>query len=797
MIKYDNRFLLVLSFLFLISCSKDVKEAYWIDEYNILWKSQSNNSSESMPVGGHSIGCNVWVENGEVFFYAQRSGSFTENNEYHKLGRFRLKLTPNPFLNSDSFEQELKLKEGHVEIRGTINGEEVSVLLWVEAMQPIIHLDIESSKKIEAQISYENWRYETKHLNTETNYGPAFGCFSWMCYPDSIYRHKDVVDYYKDGVLFYHRNPDDKLLIDYMIKQQGLIEVQEQIVNTQKGRTFGGMMMGTGFASEGISTGKYADTEFKAWTIKSVEAKKAHSVKIYTHINQTNTVGQWKKELLSSVDSSISDREAKKQTIKWWSEFWNRSYMRINPSNKEKDSLAWEVARNYQIFRYQLGCNYYGSYPTKFNGGNFTFDPNLAFAKGNPLKSFNTCGTPDWRAWGGGSFTAQNQRLIYWPMLKTGDFEAMLPQFEFYNRSLPTALARVKEYWGHRGACFTEQMENFGLPIAAAWGWTEPHAKNRKRPINTPNGEMSNGAIRYHYEAQLEFSFMLLEYYRYTANDIMKYMEFIKNSIYFYDEHYKMRNKNLTGNELDDSGKLVIAPSTACESYKEAINPIDACAGLKACVNRILRLPDSYINEKEKEYFTNLKKRLPDFNFDTANGDTIIKPAKEWAFYQNSECPQFYPLFPFNLYELKSNDNMIEIFRNTWKHGEFSKKIIWSWHQDGIFYARMGMTDKAKWYNTEKLKSSDQRFPTFWGPGHDWVPDHNWGGSGMIGLQEMLMQTSGEKILLFPAWPKDWDISFKLHAPQNTIIEGEYVNGKLEELTVTPKERKKDIEIFN
>ncbi len=38
----------------------------------------------------------------------------------------------------------------------------------------------------------------------------------------------------------------------------------------------------------------------------------------------------------------------------------------------------------------------------------------------------------------------------------------------------------------------------------------------------------------------------------------------------------------------------------------------------------------------------------------------------------------------------------------------------------------------------------------FWGPGYDWTPDHNWGGSGMIGLQEMLLQTNGNLILLFP-----------------------------------------------
>src|SRR5690606_23580707 len=97
-----------------------------------------------------------------------------------------------------------------------------------------------------------------------------------------------------------------------------------------------------------------------------------------------------------------------------------------------------------------------------------------------------------------------------------------------------------------------------------------------------------------------------------------------------------------------------------------------------------------------------------------------------------------------------------------------------SWHQDAIFCARMGLTDEAKNITLKKLADSQRRFPTFWGPGHDWVPDHNWGGSGMIGLQEMLMQTVDDKIYVLPAWPTDWDVDFKLHAPDNTTVECVY-----------------------
>jgi len=55
------------------------------------------------------------------------------------------------------------------------------------------------------------------------------------------------------------------------------------------------------------------------------------------------------------------------------------------------------------------------------------------------------------------------------------------------------------------------------------------------------------------------------------------------------------------------------------------------------------------------------------------------------------------------------------------------------------------------------------------------------------------MQVDNKKIYLLPAWPKEWDGKFKLHAPYKTVIQAEIKNGKLLHLTVSPKEREKDI----
>jgi len=141
----------------------------------------------------------------------------------------------------------------------------------------------------------------------------------------------------------------------------------------------------------------------------------------------------------------------------------------------------------------------------------------------------------------------------------------------------------------------------------------------------------------------------------------------------------------------------------------------------------------------------------------------------------------------------------LDIALNTWKYDpkviEFRSPM--GWKQDNIWAANLGLTTEAADLCIQKLQDSGRRFPAFWGPGFDWTPDHNWGGSGMIGLQEMLMQTSDDRIILFPAWPKNWDVTFKMYAPKNTTVECIYKNGKVEKLTVTPIEREKDIVFWN
>jgi len=105
---------ILLFFLFFSLCTN--AQIATLDNYNQVWKTQSNNSSESMPLGGGDIGANVWVEKGDLYFYFSRSGTFDEHNTLLKLGRIKVSLNPNPFKNNEGFKQELQLKDGYITV---------------------------------------------------------------------------------------------------------------------------------------------------------------------------------------------------------------------------------------------------------------------------------------------------------------------------------------------------------------------------------------------------------------------------------------------------------------------------------------------------------------------------------------------------------------------------------------------------------------------------------------------------------------------------------------------------------
>ena len=758
----------------------------WLDAYNVVWTSQSKNSGGSMPCGGGDIGLNVWVENGDVLFYAGQSGCLDENGAPLKQGRVRISLEPNPFAPGGAeFRQELKLRQSRVEITGQADGApKTTVRIWVEVHRPVVHVDIDSVRPLSARATFETWRYQDIFLSQKSG---KFGQISMAManrtgFPGKVWLYQDTIEGGQAAVTWFHRMRNDKGIFEYSVRQQGLEAVRGRLYDPLTNLTFGGIMKGEGFRAAGNTKGLHAKTPFKGWRYTSKAPAKRHHVGVYCHIEQAKTLQQWKKHLHDLAGARSPTRaEAWKKNLAWWDEFWNRSHIVINADKADLNDKAWQVGRNYNLFRYQLGCNLSGRQPTLFNGGLFTYDPMYVPSAGGPGY------TPDYRRWGAGLW-GQNQRLVHWPMLAAGDFDVIVPGLEFYRRGLASSSARVKHYWGHEGCCLSEISSVLALPGCAIWGY--PEGGGRGRPKDYEHGVQVNGAVHYLYQAQLEFAYMMLKYHRYSGRDIKSYLPFVDAAVRFYDQHYRMRKKKRDGKELDENGHIVISPSKACEAYNGAVNPADAVAGLHAVLGGLLELPDDLVPPDKKAEYRKMLARVPPIPTAEMDGHKVLAPAANLRTKGCGEIPELYPVFPYDRYGLGRDG--LDMAREAWKRTGGNKGYA-SWQQGGIFCARLGLADQAAGYAIRKLADSGRRFPTFWGPGHDWVPDHNWGGSGMIGLQEMLLQAHSGKIRLLPAWPRTWDVDFKLHASRQTTVEGRVRNGKLLELKVTPESRKKDV----
>ena len=773
--KNNISLLFLLLTAFVLQANEEYSQPVFGDSYNIVWNTQSQNSSESMPCGGGDIGMNVWVEQGDLLVYFSRSGTFDENNTMLKLGRLRLQMDQP--IDSVDFMQVLRLPEGRVQVQAGLGDNYVEVLIWADVFKPVIHIDTYSSKARKLQVSYESWRHEDRTLRKNESFGNSY---KWAP-PKGLQMKADQIEARGGKVFFRHQNPA-QTIFDVTVAQQGMEALKDSLDNPLAGLTFGGMLYGRGFCFKDTLSGQYQQSPYKSWQLQSCRKRRHHRLHVALHSQQYDTslsdkqIEKLWKRSLRKLKSSVKEKADEEKNLAWWLAFWNRSYICINPYTPvhQMDSAAyeaWKVGRNYQLFRYQLACNAYGTYPTKFNGGLFTFDPGFV----NDKRAFS----PDFRNWGGGTFTAQNQRLVYFPMLKSGDVDMMRPQFDYYKNLLNNTEWRSRHYWHHEGACFTEQMENFGLPNPSEYSW--------KRPEGFDPGMEYNKWLEYQWDTVLEFCFMILEAKRYAGIDVEAYYPLIESSLRFFEEHYEYLALQRGEPVLDENGKMNFYPGSACETYKMAKNASSTLAALHVLSEAFAK---ENISEEAKAHWQAFKAKLPALPVRTQKGKEMLAPAESWERINNTEAPQLYAVWPWRMYRMDSPAADKNRAVNTYLYDEDVQQFrtYVGWKQYNIFAACLGLTDDAKHLTLLKFQDSQHRFPSFWGPGFDWTPDHNWGGSAMIGLQEMLLQEKFDgSLAICPSWPKDWDVHFKLHAPGQTVVEAQWYQGQLQSITKTKK----------
>ena len=422
------------------------------------------------------------------------------------------------------------------------------------------------------------------------------------------------------------------------------------------------------------------------------------------------------------------------------------------------------------------------------------------------------CNPDNYQWW---TYYWQEGRHPYYSALPAGDGADLLPAlYRVYAQTLPLHMARVRSWWNHSGAVFPERFYLFGPIDNPTYGCETPPASPDK----------ATGLFqKYHIVGTLALCALGLDDFDYhsgggVVDPAMKQRlaEFVipicLNATTYYLAHYP---------QTGPGGKLDLFPAQAEETWQCpaepqvnrsncVTNPASDIAGLWSVTTRMMQPAlAKMLTAAQVASLRDLLLHIPPlpkgprpYN-PLPTSDEVYLPASRVPLVPvNSENIALHAVFPFRLTHVGEDDSLMNLTlaRATFAHRPFPCHANSFWCEDGNVAALLGLTNEAAYdVLAACMVPTDPgwRFPIWHGGGGDTVPTMMPQSILRQTLHSMVLQhnRAGE-LLLFPAWPVHWDVSFKLHAPMGTVVEARCVNGSVSHLVVTPTARLKDVRLL-
>ena len=766
----------------LYSCSSPLKELNThdgrISRYNVVWTSPSKDASGVMPIGNGDIAAGVYViQDGDLYLLLAKNDAYTYMGDIFKTGRIRVSLDPNPFKSGKAFRQTLDLPSGSIQIEA----DGVKIRIWADANRPVYHIEINSPGKVAIKACPEFWkRFEACVFNTTNYYTPS------VLLQPSAEPTQDV-KLERNGKLIWYFAVGNRSVYHDDLKYYNVDHMAEKFPDPFRFNTFGNLLECPDLQlkdGEFIGTGKSIDIRIHALTM------------------QTPQPETWIETIENQAARPVNTEVDWKNHCAWWEDFWDRSWIiasdrtvpveergKLNGEasqagiREEKDGASL-AAQSYNVFRFLMACQSRGNVQTKFNGGLFTQQLRVKATDKN-----NRSGTlipmngdllthEDDRLWGR-RFTYQNQRLLYWPLLASGDFDIMKPFFNYYSNLLPVRKAITKAWFGHEGAYYRENIEPTGA---------ERDCGMDGRPPRRLPGQPATFYHDYYFTSGLETVAMMTDYVNFTGNVAFRdsvLVPFAREVLQFFDQHYSRGS----------DGKLRIDPGQVVETWWSAVNPSPDVSGLKFCLGELLDLKAG--TQEDLGHWQKFLSEIPEVPMQMVDGKKAIAPAEKWDIKRNSENGELYPVFPFRCFGLGLGSE--DIVDWTMKHRSVKDAFNYAcWTQDQIHWAFAGNAAECVKGLVQRFRNASPlcRFPVYGKEGPDSCPDFDHFGAGSVAIQKMLVQEADGKILLLPAWPDSWDVDFRLHLSGKTIITGKVEEGKLLNWEIIPESRKNDVIVY-
>ena len=763
---------------------------------NVVWDSPSNDSFASMPLGNGDIGINVWVEpNGDLLFYIAKVDAYDAKHLLPKLGRVRLRTEP--ALDTTKLKTSLLLQDAAVEVQAG----DAKFRVWVDANAPVIRVQGHSPTPLKATLTAESlrpWKNAADPL-------PDSGTVALLFHDNS------------DTMAWCYRNQSSVWAANFT--NQNSAEIVAKFQDPILHRTSGCVLSAKGFkraAPESITTPQ---------PVTGIDA----TVRVLT--NQPPSPEAWKQEALKPVKSDWNAHLA------YWKSFWSRSHIFIPKAGEGSYNLdqcrftqfpeareayegfkeipaaqnAFQISQRYALERFCQAIASRGAVPPQYNGSLFTMDMPAGVMgfdrqKDKPI-------SPDGRDWAELSFMWQNTRHPYWAMPNRGDYDTIVPGMKFVRGGLEIAKDRCKKLYGIDGAVIFE----------ASW----------YHNVGVFPFESMPSHLKYHQLATVELPAIMAETYAHNRDD-----KFLRETLLpCAEEGLKFYFNRFT--KVGPDGKMLMEGVGCAETYQGVTNPATEIGCMKYLLDHLLSFP---IDATRRATFAKWRAMLPGVPTRRIRGMDLLAVGNVYdPGRTDCETPELYSIYPFRQAWLGTPEKLA-MARQSFhvRNASLDGTVDWQpvetggWQSAPVQAAHLGLAREAarlasinfhdrfihwtgnitKGPNGELMRGACDipafvvgdpksglpfpyrpraKFPAFWETKMDGTPDNDHGANSVNTLQAMLVQSDGDKIHLLPAWPEDWDVSFKLTAARKTTVEGVYQNGRITSLKVTPESRRKDI----
>lgn len=739
--------------------SLDADHETLVSEADLIYTKPAVRPVEGQPIGNGRMGTMVWTTPCAVHFQINRNDVFAVNRnhagEQHGPADYcggcaavAVELGGNPFAAGDAFRQRLSLY--NAEVRMTAPG--VSVRCFVASQADVLLMEINDQREEPqpVRVSVSMWR-DPEVLHGDHS---ARHCFSEFDDTVTVVQSFDESDHHCKSAVAV-RVEEDAARVEPVNERCRVLAAP-----AKRGRRV--VLIGSAAWLGGISPDHGNDIE------KSAAACLARVTE-------------------QSYEQSFEEHR------KWWHEFWARTFVRVGG----EDPTARMAQRVRYRHLYYMASSSRGLLPPKWNGSLFA-----------------TAG--DEREWGS-QFWVWTTEMLYFPLAKADALDLMEPYFNMVIRQLPNCKEAARQRWGCGGAFFPETAAFDGprvLPEDVAAEFRDVFL-GRKKPaeLSTRTDTICrfDGHLRastrpregrYTWISHVASSGSELAaqaWWRYRSAGDDHWLRthaypLLRETVEFYRH---LVNKG-------DDGRYHLSGTNAHEDFWGVDNAIMDLAAIRGTVPLAVRAAEILKTDTELrgKWIQFLNELAPyamgsDPRAQALNGGVLASDV--WAAghlgavdgQHNPEDVWLAPVFPFEDWTLQTRNPATD--RIVHKILDLAPRHASVLRGEGLGTAIRTPIAVARAGRGRELPIVLQRYYAAFAPlpndmslfeGTTAASIEHLGLLSTV-LQDALVQSVSarpgepESIILFPAWPEEWDASFRLLVRGGFVVSAAVENGRV------------------